>query len=130
MTEYRVSWVIDVDAEDAVEAAWKAFEIMQTPKDPTDRGAAVVFDVWKSFDADPMDAVTVDLSDTERAALLRDEDRKALFVDRQDLQWLMLAFDGWRLWRGPTHPIPTEAEVLRGDVADMLDTFHRDEEDR
>lgn len=62
MTEYRVGWVVDIDAGDAIEAAIAAFNMMQQPRDPNDPDAAVVFEVWQSFDADPMNTVTVDLA--------------------------------------------------------------------
>lgn len=65
MTEYRVSWTVDIDAGDPIEAAIAAFNMMQQRRDPNDPDAAVVFEVWQSFDGDPMDAVTVDLATLE-----------------------------------------------------------------
>lgn len=73
MTEYRVSWTVDIDAGDPIEAAIAAFNMMQQPRDPNDPDAAVVFGVWRSFDADPMMADTIDLADLD-GGLLEFED--------------------------------------------------------
>lgn len=67
-TSYRVRWDIDVDDVPvelgAPEAARRAFAIMQTPRDPSDADAAVVFDVIPvdDYDGDWHRADSIDLA--------------------------------------------------------------------
>jgi hypothetical protein len=60
--QYVVTWAIDVEADNPVDAAWEAFRILSKPRDPADPDAAVVFD---TLDADGR-GVRVDLAEHAR----------------------------------------------------------------
>ena len=65
MTEYRVRWEIDIEADSPREAAEKALAIHRKPD-----SIAAVFDVWPREARGPFELETVDL--TPDASLDRD----------------------------------------------------------